>query len=177
MKSTPLPVLVIALLPAVVFFFASRPDAFASGEDQIDQALVTSKNWVNQIDAGKYEESYSLACGPMRDKTPQTQWVAVLKALRTPWGPVTSRTQISHIYKPNGVPGLSGECEVITYDTSFKNLDPATEVVILKWEDGKWLGAGYRVGPKQSADDVASAPFSPGTTETHTEEHVKPTPQ
>ena len=42
---------------------------------------------------------------------------------------------------------------VITYDTSFKNMDPVTEVVVLKWQDGKWRGAGYNAGPKQAVDD------------------------
>ena len=177
MKSSRLPVSVVTLFVAFLLFFATRQDAAASAEDQIAQAIAAAKNWVGQIDAGKYEESYSFACTEMQDKTPVDRWIAVLKALRTPWGPVVSRSQLSHIYKPNGVSGLNGECMVITYETSFKNMTPATEVVILKWQDGQWRGAGYRAGPKTSPDDTASAPASPSTTETQTEPHVKPLPQ
>jgi hypothetical protein len=176
MNSPRLSFCTILLFLAVVFFYAGRLDAVASAEDQIDQAVAASKNWVAQIDAGKFEESYAFTCSAMRDKTPVDRWVAVLKALRKPWGPVVNRKQLSHIYKPNGVPGLNGECMVVTYDTAFKNLDPATEVVVLKWEDGKWRGAGYNAGPKQT-DDTPATTAMPNPTETHTESHVKPVPQ
>jgi len=176
MNSTRLSYCTILLFLAAVFLFAGRLDAGASAEDQIDAAVAASKNWVAQIDAGRFEESYAFTCPAMRDKIPEDRWIMVLKALRKPWGPVVSRKQLSHIYKPNGVPGLNGECMVITYDTAFKNLDPATEIVVLKWEDGKWLGAGYNAGPKQT-DDAPATPPVPNPTETHTENHVKAVPQ
>ena len=167
-----------ALLPAVIvcLFFAAMPKAFASAEDQIDKALVASKAWVAQIDAGQYDDSYTFGCSAMHDKVPQERWTEVLKALRSRWGAVVSRKQISHIYKPNGYEGSEGEYMLISYDTSFAHLSPATEVVVLKWENGKWRGAGYNAGAKASPDN--SAPPSPSsTTETHTESHVKPKPQ
>ncbi len=168
-----------ALLFAVIFcfLFAAMPKALASAENQADSALAASKAWVTQIDAGQYDESYSFGCGAMHDKVPQDQWMKVLKALRTPWGRVVSRKPISHVYKPNGVPGLEGECMVITYDTSFQRLDPATEIVVLKWEDGKWRGAGYNAGPKPSPEDASAPPTPQNPTEIHTEPHMKPKPQ
>ena len=160
------------------FLFAAMPRLHASAEDQIDNALVVSKAWVAQIDAGQYEESYAFGCDDMHDKVPQDRWAEILRALRTPWGPVVSRQQIRHVYKPNGFEGSEGEFVVITYDTSFKNLEAATEIVVLKWDDGKWRGAGYNASPKPPADDdSASQPPPTSTTETHTEEHVKPQPQ
>jgi hypothetical protein len=113
----------------------------------------------------------------MHDKVPQDRWEEVLKALRIPWGPVVSRKQISHVYKPNGYEGTEGEFLIITYDTSFQKLSPATETVVLKWEDGKWRGAGYNAGAKPSPDDNSTPPPSSSTTETQTQEHVKPQPQ
>ena len=113
----------------------------------------------------------------MHDKVPQDRWEEVLKALRIPWGPVVSRKQISHIYKPNGYEKSEGEFLVITYDTSFKELSPARETVVLKWEDGKWRGAGYNAGPKPPPDDGSVPTPPPPTTEIHTDPHVKSQPQ
>jgi hypothetical protein len=113
----------------------------------------------------------------MHDKVPQDRWEKVLKALRIPWGPAVSRKQVSHVYKPNGYEGSEGEYLVITYDTSFQKLGSATEVVVLKWEDGKWRGAGYNAGPPSSPEDNSAPPMPISTTETHTESHVKPVPQ
>jgi hypothetical protein len=160
------------------FLFAATPKVFASAEDHVDEALAASKAWVAQIDAGQYDESYAFGCGAMHDKVPQDRWEEVLKALRTPWGRVVSRTQISHVYKPDGYQGTNGEFLVITYDTSFQRLSPATETVVLKWEDGKWRGAGYNAGPKPASDDnSAPPPPPPSPTETHTEPHVTPQAQ
>jgi hypothetical protein len=158
-------------------FFATMPKVLASAEDQIDNALATSKAWVAQIDAGQYDESYAAGCGAMHDKIPQDRWGQVLKALRTPWGPVVSRTQVNHIYKPNGYEGSEGEFMVITYDTSFAKLGSATEIVVLKWEDGKWRGAGYNAEPKPQTADNSVPPPPESTTEVHTETHVTPQPQ
>jgi hypothetical protein len=168
-----------ALLPAAILclLFAAMPKVFASAEDQVDSALTASKAWVAQIDAGQYDESYAFGCDAMHDKVPQDRWAQILKALRTPWGSVVSRTQVSHIYKPNGYEGSEGEFLVITYDTAFQKLGLATEIVVLKWDGGKWRGAGYNAGPKASPDDN-SAPQPPSsTTETQTMDHVTPQPQ
>ena len=167
----------LLLTTLLVLLVATMPKSFGSAQDEVPQALAASKGWVTQIDAGHYEESYDFACGEMHDKVPEDHWVDVLKALRTPWGPVLSRTQISHVYKPDGVRGLPGECMVITYDTSFKKLAPATEEIILKWEDGKWRGAAYTAGPKSSPDDASASPALDSNTETHTEPHFHPTAQ
>jgi hypothetical protein len=165
------PVLPI-LLVVLTLLATAMPRGFGSAEDHEQEALVASKNWIAQIDAGNYEESYAFTCDALRDKVPIDHWVDVLKSLRTPWGSVASRKQTSHIYKPNGVHGLSGECMVITYDTMFQKMPNATEEIVLLWDDGKWRGAGYNAGPKPTDD--AAAPPSDSSTETHTEPHVKP---
>jgi hypothetical protein len=168
-----------ALVLAGIFcsLLAATPKALASAEDQIDNGLAASKTWVALIDAGEYDDSYTFGCDAMHDKVPQDRWGIVLKALRAPWGPVVNRSQVSHVYKPNGYEGAEGEFMVITYDTSFQKMDQAIEVVVLKWEDGKWRGAGYNAGPKPSPDDDSASPPPSSSTETQTETHVRPQSQ
>jgi hypothetical protein len=160
----------------VCFLFATMPKVLASPEDKIDEAVGASKGWVAQIDAGQYDDSYAAGSGALHERVAQDRWGLILKTLRTPWGPVVNRTQVSHVYKPNGFEGSEGEYMVITYDTSFQHLSPATEIVVLKWEDGKWRGAGYNAMPKPSDDASANEPPN-STTEVQTQEHVKPPPQ
>ena len=144
----------------------------ASAEEQIDRAVAVSQAWVGQIDSGKYEDSYSFTCDETRDKFSEDKWVDVLKAIRKQWGGVVDRHQLSNVYKPHGVKGLDGECVVVTYNTNFKNLNNATEQVVLKWEDGQWRGAGYYAGV--TPDPNAPAPTPNYTQETQTDEHVTP---
>ena len=168
------------ILPLAGFFcvlFVAMPKAHASSEDHLDSALVASTQWLAQIDAGQYDESYDAGSEAMHSKVQENTWSAVLKSLRAPWGAVVNRKQTSHIYKPNGYEGSEGEFMVITYDTSFKKLTPATEIVVLRWEDGKWRGAGYNARATVTPQQASDVPPPSSTTETETEHHVKPQAQ
>jgi hypothetical protein len=129
---------------------------FAATDDQIAAALPVAKAWVAQIDAGLYDDSYLAAGTALHEKFTQNHWDLVLKALRPPWGSVVSRQAVSHVYKPDGFEGTSGEFMVITYATTFKNLDAAREVVVLHLEGGQWRGVGYNAGAKATAQDDGS---------------------
>lgn len=157
---------------------ATAPAAFASAEDHVTDGLTISQSWIGQIDKGQYDESYAAASGEMHDKVPHDRWSLILKSLRAPWGSVVNRQQLRHIYKPNGFEGAEGEFLVITYNTSFQKLDAAKEVVVLRWEDGKWRPAGYNGGPVGNPDSQAGDSSNPnGSTEVHTQDHMKAVPQ
>jgi hypothetical protein len=167
--------LLFTALAAACFALLAAMRVHASAEDEVNQALSASQAWIAVIDAGRYDDSYSFTCEEMRTKFPQDRWVDVLKTIRSPWGKVLDRHQMSHIYEPHGVKGLEGECMIITYNTNFKNLNNATEQVVLKWEDGQWRGAGYFAG---ATPDPNAPAVTPGyTTDVQTDEHVKAPPQ
>src|ERR1700677_1407915 len=170
----PLSTLVITLLGLALFIGVNA--RASSGADHLDDAVSASQAWIAEIDNGKYDESYSYGSEAMQQKAEENRWVHILTALREPWGDVLSRKQLSHIYKPNGFEGAEGEFMVVTYDTSFKQLDSATEVVVMQWQDGRWRGAGYNAGPKST--DVSATPLAPASqTEIHTDPHVQAQPQ
>ena len=167
------------LLLAGVFslFLAMTNPVRAGAEDQVNKALSASIDWINQIDARHYDESYQFGGEAFRDKVKPDRWLLILKTLREPLGKVTSRKQTAHIFKPNGFEGASGEFMVVTYDTSFANLPGATEVVVLRWEGGKWRGAGYNAGSRPTEEDAAISQQNTTTTEVNTQLHVKPEPK
>lgn len=138
------------LLPLLgsVLLLVSAPNGLAQSDDHVNNALSAAEAWVHQIDNGHYDESYQTGSTAMHDKLPQDRWEQVLRTFRTPWGAVVTRREISHVDKPYGYQGAEGEFMVITYETTFQKLDPAVEVITLKWEEGKWRGAGYWAGPK-----------------------------
>lgn len=158
-------------------FLTALPNGKASSEDRLEAGPSAAQVWLAQIDKEEYENCYHSASDAMHDKVPVEKWVAVLRTFRTQWGNVLSRKQISHVYKPNGVEGLKGECMIVTYDTSFQKLDPAQEIVVLHWESGKWRGAGYTAGPKISSDDAAAADDSAGMPQTETSTRTTSKPQ
>jgi hypothetical protein len=131
-----------------LLFFVTMPLARATAEDHVADSLEVARAWVAQIDAGQYEVSYNSGGQALHDKVPENRWVLILNALRLHWGTVVTRKEVSHVYKSNGYEGDEGEFMVITYDTTFAKLDAVTEVVVLKWEDGRWLGVGYNAGAR-----------------------------
>jgi hypothetical protein len=140
-----------------LLFFITMPPARATAEDHLADSLAVARTWVAEIDAGQYEDSYNSGSQALHDQVPENRWVLILNSLRTHWGPVVTRKEVSHVYKSNGYEGAEGEFMVITYDTTFAKLDAVTEVVVLKWEDGKWLGAGYNAGAR-AAQQESPAP-------------------
>jgi len=143
----------ITATACIVFFVAGAflQSLAAPGESPVE-AQAAARAWVAQIDAGQYEESYLAGCIAFHEKITKDKWVLGLKAVRAPHGAVVSRSETSHVLKPNGYQGLDGECMIIEYDTSFKNLPDGTEEVVMKHEDGIWKGAGYTVGSKTAPD-------------------------
>ena len=90
---------------------------------------------------------------------------------------MVSRHQLSHVYKPDGFEGAEGEFLVITYDTAFQKLPTATELVVLRWEDGQWRGAGYNAGPKSTNDALPPDTSPNGSTVIQTEHTAHPDQQ
>ena len=158
-----------------LLLLSTRPAPADSPDDNNQDIVAVAKTWLALIDAGKYDQSYAFGCNAFHDKIAQDKWLMALKTLRTPLGGVVNRSVTEHTIKPNGVQGLNGKCAVITYDTSFAKADGQIETVVLKWEGGKWLGAGYSLGPKPSQNPEEDAIANPTTTTT--DFHAKPPAQ
>jgi len=148
---------------ACLFVLAATPSARASDDDLVANSLSAAQSWITQIDSGQYQDSYDSGGSALHEKTKEDVWLRVLRALRQPWGDVLNRKEVNHEFKPDGFEGAEGQFMVVTYDTSFKKLPDAMEVVVLKLEDGKWRGAGYNLGPKPPPANSVSP--EPPTTE------------
>jgi hypothetical protein len=167
-----------ALAAAVItLLITGASTAFATAEEHVNDGLLVSKSWMTQIDNGSYDDSYAVASDSMHEKVQQDHWSIILKTMRGMWGPVVTRQQLSHVYKPDGFEGTEGEFLVITYGTSFKNLNEAKEVVVLRWEDGKWRAAGYNAAPAGASAVNIGDDSIPNPTEVQTQSNVRPTAQ
>jgi len=153
---------------AIALLCVSVRNSSAQSDDHVNSALPTAQAWLRQIDSGLYDESYAAGGSALHGKIAQDRWNLVLKTIRTAWGGVLSRKEVSHEYKPRGYEGSDGEFMVITYDTSFQKLDPAKEVIVLNWEGGRWRGAGYNAGAKPNPQDNQATPPPQPPTQTTT---------
>jgi len=110
-----------------------------------DEASAAGQKWLALLDDLKYGESWSQAGSMFRDEVNQDQWVAVLKRLREPMGPMISRTaaRIDFVKTLRGAP--DGDYAIIHFTTSFKNKSGVTERLTLVKEGGRWQAAAYAI--------------------------------
>lgn len=109
-------------------------------------AIIAAENWLFEVDAGYYSESWRSASEYFRNAVPEEKWVHSLNAVRYPLGKLISRKIKSTNYTTS-LPGApDGEYVVIQFETSFENKQAAIETVTPMFEkNGGWRVSGYYI--------------------------------
>ena len=107
-------------------------------------AQAAARDWLALADRSDAQASWNAAGKKFQAAMPATGWADALSKVRTPLGPVKSRT----IFKTNftkSFPGApDGDYALIVYTTSFANKAEGHETLTLEREsDGKWRVVGY----------------------------------
>jgi hypothetical protein len=109
----------------------------------IAAATKAADAWLPVADAGNYEESWTQGAAAFRTAVTQQQWTDALRAVRTPYGALKSRSLKSANYtrKLPGAP--EGEYVVLQYQTEFASKSGVETVVPMREADGSWKVSGY----------------------------------
>jgi hypothetical protein len=109
-------------------------------------AEAAAKTWLELIDSGNVEASWTSAAALFRSHVSQSQWVSAVAGVRDPLGPVKSRT-LQSAKLLHSLPGApDGQYVVIKYQSAFANKSSVTETVTPMLEaDGTWHVCGYFV--------------------------------
>ena len=107
-------------------------------------ASTAAENWLAQVDASRYAESWKAAAELFRAAVTPAQWEQAAKAVRQPLGKRLTRKIKSATYQ-TALPGApDGEYVVIQFETSFENKQAAIETVTpMREKDGAWRVSGY----------------------------------
>ncbi|HSB06489.1 MAG TPA: DUF4019 domain-containing protein [Thermodesulfobacteriota bacterium] len=141
MKSRRIAILSIVILCSLVFA------SFLYADQTAEKAALTSSSaWLSLVDEGKYSESWDHAAEYFRNAVTKEQWLASLKAVRSPLGKVVVRKLKSKKYA-RSLPGApDGEYVVIQYETQFEKKKSAIETVTpMLDKDGQWRVSGYYI--------------------------------
>ncbi len=123
----------------LLIFILVSPIVYALDEEQSNAAY----SWLEMIDAGQFEESWTFTSSQFQDKISSTQWTQALNQARTPLGALESR-KLKTSTQTNTLPGApEGEYVVITFTSAFANKDNSTETLTLEKEDNVWRSFGY----------------------------------
>jgi hypothetical protein len=133
--------LLFSLLIAFVCLAQAAP-----ADEKTDAATVSTKAWLDLVDADKYKESWQDAAPFFKERVPEQTWVDAITSVRGPFGNVLSRELIGARYTKS-LPGApDGEYVVIQFKTAFQNKAEAIETITpMLTPDGAWKVSGYFV--------------------------------
>ena len=117
----------------------------------VDKATTAALEWLNLIDAAKYEESWDKAASLFKIGVTKKRWVDTLTIVRKPLGEPVSRKLVKAEYLTS-LPGApDGEHVVLRFKTSFRHKYQAIETVTpMLDKDGKWRKSHVVVGVFQA---------------------------
>ena len=113
----------------------------ASAQMQVSDMEAAARSWLERVDAGDAEGSYTRASAKFRELNSLETWARVSGSVSTSLGAATSRT-LASVDTPPTPEGYS----IVKFTTKFANRDAAmTETVSLIAEGGEWRIAGVYV--------------------------------
>jgi beta-lactamase regulating signal transducer with metallopeptidase domain len=136
----------LALFFALILFRIAEADS-----DPKQAAVAAMQVWLQEIDHGHYDQSWSDAASSFQKAITSSQWVAALKEARTPEGACLGRKLASAMEQtavPSPTGTQQGDFVIAQFNSSFENLKYAVETVTFeKAPDGTWKAAGYYIKP------------------------------
>lgn len=114
-------------------------------------AVAAMQTWLQEIDAGRYEQSWTDASEFFRKAVASEQWKQQLGQARRPLGRCDGRNLLSAAWQaevPAGAKKIKGPVVIAQFSSAFENLRAARETVsFVRETDGSWKAAGYFIKP------------------------------
>lgn len=139
----------VALMTLALALFAllalpqTTPAPAAPGAEAPDARVVeAARQWLTLVDQGRWDDSYRATGAAFRRLNTAAVWAAASERVRTPLGPMLSRTFVSQ----ENLPAPPSAYEVVKFRTRFANKAEAIETVTLDRENGEWHVVGVTVG-------------------------------
>jgi hypothetical protein len=127
---------VFAVLLAVGSSQAQEPSAKVAQD--------SAEAWLSLVDSQNYAASWHEAARLFRNAVAQEKWQATAQAVRTPLGPITSRTVKSATYATTLLGAPDGKYVVFQFNATFERKSAAIETVTtIRENDGTWHVGGY----------------------------------
>ena len=146
--SSPKPTVPAASASAVDFSSILEPPdiipSSAPASDGSRPAVSAAETWLEEIDGGKYAQSWKDAAAFFQSVVSEENWKSALVTFRSPLGKAEVRKlRAARIVK--SLPGApDGNYVVMQFKTSFAAKKAAFETVtFMRGSDGQWRAAGY----------------------------------
>ena len=130
--------------PAAAAASDASPDAAMAA--MITAAVAESDRWLEEIDRGKYAETWIAAAVVLQEAIPQKDWVTDLTARQPKLGRTIMRERKSESYSKTLRGAPTGDYVVVRYLTKFEKTPLVEETLaVAKDAIGQWHVAGYDI--------------------------------
>lgn len=102
-------------------------------------ATPAARQWLELVDAGKWEESWAGTTQSFRTQNTVEVWRSASEGGRVPLGRVLSRS----LKSDESIPAPPNGYQLVRFQTNFANKAGATETLSLTREGGSWRVVGY----------------------------------
>jgi hypothetical protein len=106
-------------------------------------ATAVAMEFLQLIDADKFDESWQSAAVMMREKVTQKDWVEKLTKSRVLSGALVERTEKSSSYSTSAKDSPEGEYISLIFTSKYERAESVSEYVTVMLENGHWRVAGY----------------------------------
>jgi hypothetical protein len=107
-------------------------------------AQTSARDWLALADRSDAQATWNAAGKKFQAAMPVAGWADALTKVRTPLGPVKSRTVFKTSFQTTFPGAPQGDYALIVYATSYANKADGRETVTLEREsDGQWRVVGY----------------------------------
>ena len=132
-------VLIVACVFMIVFpILNEKPDT-----EKSEKATAVAMEFLQLIDADKFDESWQSAAVMMREKVTQKEWVEKLTKSRVLSGALVERTEKSSSYSTSAKDSPEGEYISLIFTSKYERAGSVSEYVTVMLENGHWRVAGY----------------------------------
>ena len=133
----------VSVLCAVIFPMLLHAGSLDGESLESSDGTQPAIDWLEEVDAGKFEQSWNRAAPFFQSQVTVLQWIDALNQTRKPLGSVVTRK----IYRTDlhaSLPGVpEGEYVVITLLTDFENKKSAIETITVTEVNREWRVMGY----------------------------------
>jgi len=134
----------VALLALGLVFCTSA--LYADERTILEKVESSARSWLEWVDSGEYQQSWEKSSSLFKAKTPESEWVKSIAAIRAPRGSVNAR-YIATAGSTKELAGFpKGEYVVLQFYTTFAKKGLALETVTLaKQQDETWQISDYSI--------------------------------
>ena len=132
-------VLIVACVFMIIFpILNETPDT-----EKEEKATAVAMEFLQLIDAEKYDESWQSAAVLMRDQVSQKDWIEKLTKARVLSGALIERKLENSSYSTSAKDSPEGEYIALTFASKYQLAESVSEYVTVMLEKGHWRVAGY----------------------------------